>query len=61
MSGRTSEPGGSPMRHRAAVLSEYGLVVALVAVVAIGVLTTFGETIVSIFQGFIDKLTNVAN
>lgn len=49
------------MRHRAAVLSEYGLVVALVAVVAIGVLTTFGKTIVSIFEGFIDKLTNVAN
>ncbi len=49
------------MRHRAAVLSEYGLVVALVAVVAIGVLTTFGETIVNIFQGFIDQLSDVTN
>lgn len=47
------------MRHRAAVLSEYGLVVALVAVVAIGVLTAFGNTIIEIFQSFIDDLRDV--
>jgi Flp pilus assembly pilin Flp len=49
------------MRHRAAVLSEYGLVVALVAVAAIGILTLFGETIIEIFQSFIDELGNVAD
>ena len=49
------------MRHRAAVLSEYGLVVALVAVAAIAILTTFGETIIEIFQGFIDKLNDATN
>jgi Flp pilus assembly pilin Flp len=47
------------MRHRAAVLSEYGLVVALVAVVAIGILTTFGTTIVEIFETFIEQLSEV--
>lgn len=37
------------MRHRAAVLSEYGLLVALIAVVAVAGVTIFGNTVASFF------------
>jgi Flp pilus assembly pilin Flp len=38
------------MRHRAAVLSEYGLLVALIAIAAVGTIGIFGETISNFFK-----------
>lgn len=43
-------------RDRGATAVEYGLMVALIAVVIIGVVTTLGGEIAAMFQGVVDVL-----
>jgi pilus assembly protein Flp/PilA len=42
--------------ERGAALTEYGILLALIAAVVIGVITTLGTHIKTVFQSIIDKI-----
>lgn len=43
-------------RERGAALTEYGILLALIAAVVIGIITTLGEQIQTVFERIVDGL-----
>ena len=49
--------GGSPRNpERGAALTEYGILLALIAAVVIGIITTLGERINEVFTSIVERI-----